>query len=82
MKLSKIFWAVPALMLAGCTNQPQREGEAPPMPTGSPAAPQTGGAQIAQGDLDKVAKAGRPWKLALVVKTRNNPWPPPSLNFQ
>jgi ribose transport system substrate-binding protein len=68
--------ALGALVLAGCG-----EGSAPPpsstsTPPAADAGPSdaSGAATLTQADLDKVAKAAKPYKVVLIVKTRNNPF--------
>jgi ribose transport system substrate-binding protein len=63
-------------LMCGCAKPPE---PAPAAQTASPkaAAPKAPVAKaepIATADLDKITKSARPHKLALVVKTRNNPF--------
>src|SRR4051794_16126269 len=66
-----------ALVPSGCGKE---EKTAPTAPPGAPArtiAPAMNGgssAAITTAELDRVSKAGKPYKLALIVKTRNNPF--------
>jgi len=64
-----IALAVSALAVAGCGKE-----EKPAAPV-SGSAPAARAAEMVTGpDLEKVARAPRPFRLALVVKTRNNPF--------
>jgi ribose transport system substrate-binding protein len=74
-----------ALAVAGCgkeeTPQPPPSGpppsaNGPTAPANAPADTNAGGAPslLSQADLDKIARASKPYKIALIVKTRNNPF--------
>jgi ribose transport system substrate-binding protein len=56
---------------AGCGREETATRSAPAQAT--PAAVPAG-AQLTQAELDGVAKAAKPYRLALIVKTRNNPF--------
>jgi len=62
-----------ALAAAGC-ERPQTSAEQAPSAPSAPASSAGAAATYSQSDLDAIAKADRPFKLALVVKTRNNPF--------
>lgn len=83
MNGAKFHWAVSAAaiglaLLAGCERPqtPAESGSTSQAPANAPAQPTStpAGATLAQADLDAVTKADRPYRLALVVKTRNNPF--------
>jgi ribose transport system substrate-binding protein len=78
--LAFAFFAILALTLAGCGKEPA-PAPAPPPTAKAPTAPAAPAATpaakpeaLTTADLDKVGKAAKPYKLALVVKTRNNPF--------
>jgi ribose transport system substrate-binding protein len=77
VKRQWIVWpALAALALAGCGKE---ESAGPPPPktpekTGGAAAPAAALAPITGPELDAVKKPDKPFKLALIVKTRNNPF--------
>ncbi len=52
----------------GCSNTAEKHSKETPQPPGQTAE------KLAAADLEKVRKASRPYRLALVVKTRNNPF--------
>jgi ribose transport system substrate-binding protein len=62
-----------ALGLGGCARRLPEEPPPPPVKAPDPVVPVTAQA-IPTAELDKVAQAAKPVKLALVVKTRNNPF--------
>ncbi|MBI5834340.1 MAG: substrate-binding domain-containing protein [Armatimonadetes bacterium] len=78
-RLIGLLSLVGCLMLAGCGKEPQAQSDAtkpPPVPkmvepakTAAPAME-----AISTADLDQVPKSPKELKLALVVKTRNNPF--------
>ncbi len=74
--LFKLCLIVVVAALAGCG----KEEPPPQSPNGLPAKTVTSGPSpgsataITTDELDKVAKSSKPYKLALVVKTRNNPF--------
>lgn len=64
-------------LLAGCGKEPGAgtTASAPPAPpTAGSAGNATGGSALTQAELDAVEKSKQPRKLALIVKTRNNPF--------
>jgi ribose transport system substrate-binding protein len=63
-----------AFAVAGCTKE-QPPSSAPP-PGTPPTAATTGSAAatITTAELDQIGKAPQPYRLALIVKTRNNPF--------
>src|SRR5436190_3752590 len=66
-----------ALVPSGCGKEENTAPTAPPgAPAGSiaPAMNSASSAAITTAELDRVSKAGKPYKLALIVKTRNNPF--------
>ena len=67
-----------ALIGAGCDPAPNdNPTTAPATPTGSVDAPipsNATAAKLSQEELDAVTKADKPYRLALIVKTRNNPF--------
>ena len=79
MKLLKIVAICAVVALAGCGKEP----ETTPPPTTMPVATSATQAKLdtaarpsalTTAELDKVAKPTKPVKLALIVKTRNNPF--------
>jgi ribose transport system substrate-binding protein len=64
------FLAITLAALAGCGKEP--DAPTPPVPPG--ARSQEAETKLTQADLDAVQKASKPYKLALIVKTRNNPF--------
>jgi len=60
---------VVALALAGCG--PEKPA-APAAPTAAPGAAPAAAASLTQADLDVVPRAAKPYKLVLIVKTKNN----------
>src|SRR5437588_9966051 len=65
------------LLVNGCGKEEKTAPTAPPgAPTESiaPTMDSGGAAAITTAELDRVSKAGKPYKLALIVKTRNNPF--------
>src|SRR3712207_4717362 len=63
--------------LMGCGREPGQGGGPTPAgggPGASGAAAPAGGAAITRAELDRVTKASRAYRLALIVKTRNNPF--------
>lgn len=63
------------LIAAGCERpQPPAEPTSPSSSTNAPAPSASIVPTISQAEMDAVTKADRPFKLALVVKTRNNPF--------
>lgn len=76
MRMVKLGWIL-ALLMVGCARPPSPPpAEAPrPVPTEAsepPAMPAAG--SITASELDRVAPAAHPYRLALIVKTRNNPF--------
>jgi ribose transport system substrate-binding protein len=73
-----VLLSLGAGLLTGCGSDTTSSATppTPPAPTsGSGASPSAaGGATLTQADLDKVARAARPYKIVLIVKTRNNPF--------
>lgn len=71
--------AVAGLLLIGGCGKEEPEAAPPPPPAGgteqssTPAAPEAGSA-MTQAELDGVSKPAKPFKIALIVKTRNNPF--------
>src|SRR5690349_14825066 len=68
-------WVALTVLAAGCG----KEKSPPTAPPGAPpatTAPATASSAVAitTAELDRVSKAGKPYKLALIVKTRNNPF--------
>ena len=66
-----------ALIGAGCDPAPNDNPSAPATPTGSTNAPipsNSTAAKLTREELDAVTKADKPYRLALIVKTRNNPF--------
>lgn len=69
--------ALVALSLAGCGKEPDRTAA---VPVGQPPGPpslqeqQPAAATITTAELDRVEKPGQAHRLALIVKTRNNPF--------
>ena len=68
------FGLVGALLLFGCGKESTPSG-----PSASSAGPgldyaASRSTPISSSELDKVGKAGKPYRLALIVKTRNNPF--------
>ncbi len=71
------LWLVPICLFAALAGCGKEQTTAPPLaaPKLTPAdAAATAALTISQADLDAIAKADKPLKLALVVKTRNNPF--------
>ena len=56
--------------LAGCG----KEQQAPETPSTAPTGGVSSSAQVTTADLDKVVRSNKPFKLVLIVKTRNNPF--------
>src|SRR5687768_10970502 len=80
MKASRLLIAaLEAALLYGCgkvewvvdSNKP--DSSPGTTPANGPA-PASTGAALTQAELDAVPKAGKPYKMALIVKTRNNPF--------
>ena len=72
-----LMWsACGALALAGCNSGTNNnEVSSVPSPSGSPSsAPMAKSETITTEELDKITKPNEVYKLALVVKTRNNPF--------
>jgi len=65
-----------AALLAGCGREESSgPGGAPPPPALRPAAGQSAAApRLTRAELDAVGRAAKAWRLALIVKTRNNPF--------
>jgi len=64
-------------LIVGCGKEEASAPSGSPAPSGTgeaPAAPAATGGALTQADLDAVAKSEKPRKLALIVKTRNNPF--------
>lgn len=57
-----------AFLMASCSSEKQDAG------AGAAKTPVTSAAKISKEELEKVQKASKPYRLALVVKTRNNPF--------
>ncbi|HTE16883.1 MAG TPA: substrate-binding domain-containing protein [Armatimonadota bacterium] len=70
--------AMTALALVGCGKEDGATTAAPGGGAGTGAAASKAGAQprqaLTQADLDGVTKASRPYRIAMIVKTRNNPF--------
>jgi ribose transport system substrate-binding protein len=74
--LIRFVWGMAWLVLAaGCGQEPPSEKPAanPPANATAPAAVPAK-KNLTQAELDGVGKAGKPYRLALIVKTRNNPF--------
>lgn len=67
-------------LAAGCGPEPKDNASTPTQvspPPSQPASTSTapaGGEMLKRDELDAVTKAGRPYKIVLIVKTRNNPF--------
>src|SRR5689334_20826714 len=73
VRFTKFGLVALALALAGCGPEPSSSPAATnpspgPAPTTSAAAP----AAVKQADLDAIPKASKPYKIVLIVKTKNN----------
>ncbi|HLJ56218.1 MAG TPA: substrate-binding domain-containing protein [Chthonomonadaceae bacterium] len=86
IKISAVMLAmVIPLAVAGCGREKQ-DVSAPPVPTSRPpgAVSPTAGSfapnAISREALDGVARASKPYKLVLIVKTKNNPFFIPMIN--
>src|SRR5438105_2608975 len=75
MKHAQLGAAALLLILFGCGPE---KSESPLTPPTLPNAPNKTAAQpavsVPLSDLDAVPKAGKPYKLVLIVKTKNNPF--------
>ncbi len=72
-------WKIPALLLAlalsGCgPEKPSEPVATTPSSTPGSTAPAAAPAMLTQADLDAVPKGTKPYKLVLIVKTKNNPF--------
>src|ERR1051325_8681078 len=62
-----------AILLTACgKEQPEPTAPTPAKPAG--AAPRAAAIEVTTVDLDHVAKPAKPYRIALIVKTRNNPF--------
>lgn len=80
MRVCSAILCLMVLFAAGCGPEKLPDAAAPPSAGGPPErsaekpSEEGSAAAIAIADLDGISKAGKPYRLALVVKTRNNPF--------
>jgi ribose transport system substrate-binding protein len=73
VRLRKVGAVLLALALAGCG--PEKAASPTPEPTPAAGPPVASApAAVTQAELDAVGKASKPYKLVLIVKTKNNPF--------
>ena len=75
MRNRKLGWLALALALAGCGPETAPTATVGTPPSSVKSGPGANSApSLKQAELDAVPRAARPYKLALIVKTKNNPF--------
>lgn len=76
-KVALVFSLAALAVLAGCGKEETASSTPPPganTTSNAPTPASSSGDRLSRADLDAVKKAAKPYRLALIVKTRNNPF--------